>query len=200
MSKKGGGWKNESQRHRMASMGISTTYKYKGSGKRKLQIMLPEYTKKQISHITQMADEGSKEWIAELKVKNGQIYMDDIQISNEVDHSYLNWSTGDENEDVGYIHFHPKSLIPEFTAQDFVLACNIHELRKNKESYPYTIMGLIYPTKKGYEIRMYGVNPGEDRKNDFDGLIAVESDMKDKLKKMEASGELIRMKEKNGKK
>jgi len=192
---KGNGWYNESHRHKLASMGIKTTYKYKGSGKRKLQIMLPEYTKQQITHITKMADEGSKEWIAELKVKNGQIYMNDIQISQEVDHSYLHWDSGDELEDVGYIHFHPKSLIPEFTAQDFVLAINVHNLRKNKNIYPYTIMGLIYPTKKGYEIKMFGINPSEKRIEDFEGLIAVESNMKDKLKQMEASGELIKMRE-----
>jgi len=193
---KGSGWHKESHRHRLASMGISTSYKYKGSGKRKLQIMLPKYTKEQIVHITRMADEGSKEWIAELKVKNGEIYLNDIQISTEVDHSYLNWTKGDEDEDVGYIHFHPKSLIPEFTAQDFVLAFNVHKLRKNKDEYPYTIMGLIYPTQKGYEIKMFGVNPSENRINDFEGLIAVESDMKEKLKQMEASGELIKMSEK----
>ena len=42
---------------------------------------------------------------------------------------------------------------------------------------------------------MFGINPNEKRIEDFEGIIAVESDMVDKLKQMEASGELIKMKE-----
>ena len=194
MKKKGKGWHKESRRHSLSSKGIKSTQKYKvskGKGKTKLSIGLPEYSKDMIKHITELAD--GKEWIAELNVVKGDIIIDDIQISEEIDHSYLRWNNGDEVHNVGYIHYHPETLIPEFSAQDFVLAFNIHDLRANKDEYPYTVMGLVYPDGDKLKVKMYGVDPSKERVKEFEGLELVERDLKDKLECMEQKKELIRM-------
>ena len=188
------GWKGNSHAHSLASKGIRTKYSYKSKGNPKLSIGLPAYSKDRIEHIIKLAD--GKEWIAELKMMKGDIIIDDIQISDKLDQSFLHWTSGDEKTDVGYIHYHPPELIPEFSSQDFVLAFNIHQLRTNKDEYPYTIMGLVYPSGDGHEIRMYGINPSKTKMEEFEGQMVTEKDLEETLTRMEASGELIKMWEK----
>ena len=81
------GWKGESRRHSLARKGIKTKYNViKSKGKPKLKIGLPNYSSDQIKHLCQLA--GGKEWIAELNMVNGDILIDDIQVSKEINHSY----------------------------------------------------------------------------------------------------------------
>ena len=192
------GWYGNKQKHSLASRGIKSKYQYKSSGKPKLAIGLPSYTKERIGHLSELAQ--GKEWIAELKMMNGDIIIDDIQISDTVDQSFLHWTTGDEETDVGYIHYHPAELIPEFSAQDFVLAINVHEMREHKDIHPYTLMGLVYPLGDKLEIVIYAINPKKGRKKDFEGKMLVESDMKETLDKMKASKELLELREVNERK
>lgn len=187
------GWHGNKQAHSLASRGIKSKYQYSSSGKPRLAIGLPDYTKERIKHITELAD--GKEWIAELKMLKGDIIIDDIQISEIIDQSFLHWNTGDEETDVGYIHYHPPELIPEFSAQDFVLAINVHEMRNNTEKYPYTLMGLVVPEKDGLKTIIYAINPKKGRKSDFEGKMVVESDLKDVLDEMIESKELLKLRE-----
>lgn len=189
-------WRGNPMGHSLASRGVKTKYQMKQvKGKPKLKLGLPPYVKDQIKHLTEMADDGGKEWIAELSMINGDIIIDDVQVSKELDVSFLRWNHGDEDRNIGYIHYHPAELIPEFTTQDFILAYEIHKLRKNKENMPYTIMGLIYPENGELVIVLYGINPSKTGVENFEGLIAVESDMRDTLDKMKENKELIEMRE-----
>ena len=189
------GWHGKRQAHSLASKGIKSKYQYNSSGKPKLTVGLPDYTRERVKHITDLSD--GKEWIAELKLLKEDIIIDDIQISESLDQSFLHWNDGDEETDVGYIHYHPPELIPEFSAQDFVLAINVHEMRKNKEKYPYTLMGLVYPEKDKLKIVIYGINPKKGRKSDFEGKMVVESDLKDVLDEMVENKELLKMRDIN---
>lgn len=189
------GWSGEPYNHSLASKGISTKYRYNAKGSPKLSVGLPPYMKERIKYLTELAEEGKKEWIAELTLINGNIIIDDIQVSKKVDSSFLRWNQGDEINNIGYIHYHPANLIPEFSAQDFTLAINVHNLRKNKKGRPYTIMGLVHPDKKVLKTILYGIKPSKKRLAQFDGLVAVESDMRDIIEDMERRGELIRMNE-----
>lgn len=189
------GWFGKKEQHSLASRGISSKYIYKTSGKPKLKIGLPSYTKERIKHITELSENGHKEWIAELKMLKEDIIIDDIQISDTIDQSFLNWNIGDEETDVGYIHFHPSELIPEFSSQDFVLACTIHEMRTNKERYPYTLMGLVVPENGALKITIYGLNPEKNRIDYFENKMLVESDMKDVLDEMKETKELLVLRE-----
>lgn len=194
------GWKGESRRHSLARKGVKTAKgitnsKYNvinSKGKPKLKIGLPDYSRDQIKHLCQLAN--GKEWIAELNMVNGDILIDDIQVSKEVDHSYLRWNKGDESHNVGYIHFHPKTLIPEFSAQDFVLAIEIHDIRGNKGNYPYTIMGLVYPDDNDkLHLRMYAINPKQDYKPMLEGREVTERDLKEEIDVMISNQELIKL-------
>lgn len=188
-------WNQESHRHAMAAKGVKTKYIYRAHGNPKLAVALPSYSEERIKHITSLSDEGQKEWIAEMIILNGEVIIDDIRPSEILDKSNLHWTLGDDKRDVGYIHYHPPQLIPEFSAQDFVLAINVHNLRTNKNKYPYTIMGLVYPDGNKLKVRLYGIKPKQNRIKQFEGLVATESDMKETLEKMKKSGELICMKE-----
>ena len=189
------GWHGKKQAHSLASKGIKSKYQYNSNGKYKLAVGLPDYTRERVKHITDLSD--GKEWIAELKMLKSDIIIDDIQISESLDQSFLHWNVGDEETDVGYIHYHPPELIPEFSAQDFVLAINVHEMRENKEKYPYTLMGLVYPEKDELKIVIYGINPKSGRKSDFEGKMVVESDLKEVLDEMVENKELIKMRDIN---
>lgn len=183
----------------MNRKGIKTAnakYQYSSRGKKKLKVALPDYSREVIKHITRISN--GKEWIAELNMINGEIIIDDIQVSHEINHSYLHWDRDDESKNVGYIHYHPPTIIPEFSAQDFVLAMNIHELRHNKEHYPYTIMGLVYPDGDKLKTRIYAINPDETKIEEFEGLVATEKDMKDKLDRMVENKELLKLKNLSG--
>lgn len=188
-------WKGESRKHSLARKGIRTASKYsikQSNGKPKLKVGLPQYTKEQIKYLCKLAD--GKEWIAELNITNGDILIDDIQVSKEINHSYLNWNKGDESHNVGYIHFHPKTLIPEFSAQDFVLALEIHNIRENKETYPYTLMGLVYPDDNDQlHTRIYALNPKEDRKALFEGKEVTERDLKKEIDMLIKNRELMKL-------
>ncbi len=162
----------------------------------KIKIGLPHYTKEQIEYLTKIAN--NKEWIAELKMMNGNIVMDDIQISDKIDKSYLSWHDGDEKNNVGFIHNHPNGIIPEFSARDFELTIKIHRLRENKSEYPYTLMGLVYEKDGKLVTVIYAMKPKKNRERDFEGLEAVESDFSSTIKEMEKSKELIKLKETNG--
>ena len=187
------GWHRDSQKHALASKGIVTKYQYSATGKPMLKVGLPSFTTEQIKTITNLAD--GKEWIAELKELKSEIIIDDIQISDNLDESFLNWNSGDEINDIGYIHYHPKELIPEFSAQDFVLALTIHDMRVNKDKYPYTLMGLVYPDGDKLVIRVYGIKADKNTIKQFENKPIVESDMKEIIDKMCNNKELIKMKE-----
>lgn len=192
----GKGWKREKQRHSLAAKGISSSYQLKVQGKPHLAIRLPKYARDQIKQLTQMAHDGQKEWIAEFTIINGDIIINDVQISEEIDHSYLKWDTGDEKNNIGYIHFHPQILIPEFSEQDFVLAMNLHDMRKNKEAYPYTLMGLVYPDKGKLVIRLYAMKPNNGRAKDFNGENNnTEANLQPLLNEMMNTQELLKLKE-----
>lgn len=199
MAGKGKGWHDDSRRHSLSRKGIKTA-KYsmgKGKGKPKLKIGLPSYSKEQIKHISKLAQ--GKEWIAELNMVNGDILIDDIQISKEINHSYLRWNKGDESHNVGYIHYHPKTLIPEFSAQDFILAMEIHEIRENKEKYPFTIMGLVYPDDDGkLHLKMYAINPKKDHKPMFEGKEITERDLNKEIDMLVKNKELIKLHDMSG--
>jgi len=193
-------WKNESRKHSLARRGIKTASgippsKYstiQSDGKSKLKIGLPEYSKEQIKYLCQLAE--GKEWIAELNMVNDDILIDDVQVSKEINHSYLRWNTGDEDYNVGYIHYHPKTLIPEFSAQDFVLALEIHEIRQNKDKYPYTLMGLVYPDDNdALHLRIYALNPNGNRKHLFEGREVTERDLKDDIDMLIKSKEMMKL-------
>jgi len=187
-------WPGERQRHAMSARGVtSSTYQYNAHGKRVLKIGLPSYTKEEVKHLSEIAQ--GKEWIAELSMLNGHIIIDDVQISDKLDYSELRWNIGDDVRDVGYIHYHPPGIIPEFSSEDFVLAFQIHKLRKNCKDYPYTIMGLVYPSKTGFKMRLYGVKPSDSRMKQLEGVHSVESSFNNVLEDMIHNGELIKMKE-----
>lgn len=194
MKKQGTGWKGESRRHSLARKGIKTS-KYNvipSKGKEKLQIGLPDYVREQIKHLSELSD--GKEWIAELNMVNGDILVDDIQVSKEINHSYLRWNEGDESHNVGYIHYHPKTLIPEFSAQDFVLAMEIHNIRKNKEQYPYTLMGLVYPDDNDkLHLRIYAINPKKDYKYLFENKEVTEKDLDKEINMLLQSKEMMKL-------
>lgn len=190
-------WEGDSRRHSLARKGVKTSKYTVSKGKPKLKVGLPSYSKEQIKHLSKLAQ--GKEWIAELNMVNGEILIDDIQVSKEINHSYLRWNKGDESHNVGYIHYHPKTLIPEFSAQDFVLALEIHEIRENKDKYPYTIMGLVYPDDKHkLHLRMYAINPKKDRKVMFEGKNITERDLKKELDTLVKNKELIKLHEMSG--
>lgn len=198
------GWPKESRRHGLASKGIPTarSRKYQVSGtqqKPKLKIGLPSYTHEQIRYISHISN--GKEWIAEIKMVNGNLFIDDIQISKKIDKSFLHWTYGDESNNVGYIHLHPKGIMPEFSAEDFILAFTIHEKRENKKNYPYTIMGVVYPENDKLIIKLYAVKPKAETIKQFElyrGTKFIERDIQDKLDKMEENKELIKLHEISG--
>lgn len=198
MKGQGSGWHGESRKHSLARKGIKTAQGIESSkytmkttkGKPKLKVGLPEYSKEQIKHLCLLAE--GKEWIAELNMINGDILIDDVQVSKEIDHSYLRWNDGDESSNVGYIHYHPKTLIPEFSAQDFVLAMEIHNIRENKKKYPYTLMGLVYPEENDQlSIRIYAINPKKDHKVLFEGKELTERDLQKEMDVLIKSKELM---------
>jgi len=189
-------WKGESRRHSLARKGIKTSTPYysidvKSDGRPKLRVGLPSYSRDLLRQLCDIA--GDKEWIAELSMIKGNILIDDIQVSDEIDHSYLRWNKGDEANNVGYIHYHPPSLIPEFSAQDFVLALEIHDQRENKEKYPYTLMGLVYPDDGGLHVKIYAINPKSDRRSLFEGKEVAERDLQKELNMLKGNGELIEL-------
>lgn len=187
-------WLGERQRHAMSAKGILTKdYCYNAHGKKELGIYLPAYTADRVKHINKITD--GKEWIAELSIINGYIIIDDIQASDKIDYSQLRWNIGDDMRDIGYIHLHPQGIIPDFSSTDFVLAINIHKLRKNKKKYPYTIMGVVYPKNNKTVIRLYGINPKSGRIKDFENLKVTESHLGFVLDDMISTKELIKMKE-----
>jgi hypothetical protein len=191
-------WHFESRRHELASKGIRTsdispTYNYSAHGKPMLKVGLPSYTREKLKTLNAVAD--GKEWIAELIAIKGVVFIDDVQISDTVDKSWLRWDKGDEKRDIGYIHFHPPGIIPEFSAQDFVLAMNVHELRTNKKDYPYTIMGMVYPKGEDLNIVIYGINSPKSRKKEFEGKEVVESALSDTINDMIKKKELLKLKE-----
>ena len=95
---------------------------------------------------------------------------------------------------MGYIHFHPKTLIPEFSAQDFVLAMEIHEIRENKDKYPYTIMGLVYPDDNdNLKLRMYAINPKKDYRSKFEDREVTERDLKEEIDMMIQNQEMVKL-------
>lgn len=187
-------WKGESRRHSLAKKGIRTA-KYsmiKSKGKEKLKIGLPSYSLEQLKHLSELSD--GKEWIAELNIVKGDILIDDIQVSEEINHSYLRWNKGDEAHNVGYIHYHPKSLIPEFSAQDFVLAMEIHKIRENKDKQPYTLMGLVYPDDEdNLKIKIYAINPKKDFTHLFEGREVTERDLNKEIDTLMANKELMKL-------
>jgi len=192
MTNKRRGWYNESTRHSLARRGVKT---YVAKGK-KLKIGLPSFTIDKIKALNQVAK--GDEWIAELIMLGGEIFIDDIQISDLQNKSYLRWNTGDDERDIGYIHYHPDGIIPEFSATDFILAMKIHDLRKQKKSYPYTVMGLVFSDSGRIYIRMYGIKPKKSRLEEFlkfENEMKTESGMKELLDKMTKTGELIKMEE-----
>ncbi len=201
MGSKGSGYFGHSREHGLHRKGIPTHSKgiqntkynvIKSKGKSKLTVGLPPYSKAQIKHISKLAE--GKEWIAELNMVNGDILIDDIQVSKEINHSYLRWNKGDEAHNVGYIHYHPATLIPEFSAQDFVLAMEIHDIRENKHKYPYTIMGLVYPDKNGkLHLRMYAIKPKKDHKKKFEGREVTERDLQKEIKMLIKNKELMKL-------
>jgi hypothetical protein len=191
-------WHFESRRHGLASKGIRTsdispTYHYMANGKPALKVGLPSYTREQLKSLNDLA--AGKEWIAELIAIKGVIFIDDVQISDTVDKSWLRWDKGDEKRDIGYIHFHPPGIIPEFSAQDFVLAMNVHNLRTNRKDYPYTIMGLVYPKDNELMIVLYGINASKSRMKEFEGKEMVESQLKNIIDDMVKNKELLKLKE-----
>ena len=188
------GWPGERQRHAMSARGVTnTTYRYNSRGKQKLQVGLPPFMRGEVRYLSNIAR--GKEWIAELSMINDHIIIDDVQMSDKLDYSELRWNIGDDERDIGYIHYHPPGIIPEFSSEDFVLAIKVHNLRKNCKEYPYTIMGMVYPTKDGFNVRLYGVNPSEGRMSQFEGMHTVESKFNNILMDMERKGELIKMEE-----
>ena len=189
-------WKGESRRHSLARKGIKTTDTYevsiKSDGKPKLRVGLPSYSRDLLRQLCDIADD--KEWIAELSMIKGNILIDDIQVSDEIDHSYLRWNKGDEANNVGYIHYHPPSLIPEFSAQDFVLALEIHDQRENKERYPFTLMGLVFPDDdNNLHVKMYALNPKKDRRAIFESKEVAERDLQKELNMLKDNGELVEL-------
>jgi len=189
-------WPRESQRHAMSSRGVPTAkYRYNARGSPRVEVGLPQYTKQQIEHLSSLAQ--GKEWIAELSIINGEVIIDDIQVSDKIDQSNLRWNIGDNVRNVGYIHNHPPGIIPEFSAQDFILAFNIHELRQNKDKYPYTIMGVVYPIGETLKIKLYGINPTPERLRQFEeyrDIEATEEAMQPLLEEMKRRGELLDLK------
>ena len=129
------GWYNEPQRHSMAAKGIKTAQNSIKTEK------LKDYIINQIKHFNEIAD--GKEWIAEIMSINGHILLNDVQFSDKTDYSELKWDVEDDERVIGYIHYHPPGIMDEFSAQDFELACTVHNLRKNKDKFTYTIMGVI---------------------------------------------------------
>ncbi|MCK4545030.1 hypothetical protein KAU43_05785 [candidate division WOR-3 bacterium] len=192
------GWKGESRRHSLSRKGIKTSkdnekYKFiRGKGNPTLKIELPDYTKKQIEHFSDLANR--EEWIAELDMVRGDILIDDLQVSDEMDASYLRWNKGDESKCVGYIHYHPNTLVPEFSAQDFILAMEIHNVRENKAKYPYTLMGLVYPDENDdLHVRIFALNPKKDRKYLFEGKVATERDLKKEIDMLIKNKEMMKL-------
>lgn len=196
------GWSGESQRHSLSAKGIQSSYNYSAKGKPRLIIGLPSYTKEKLKMLNEIAN--GKEWIAELIIVNESIFIDDIRVSDQHAKSWLNWNSGDDLRDVGYIHYHPPGIIPEFSAQDFILVSEVHKLRKNKEKYPYTIMGLVYPKGEDLQVILYGYNGSKSRQKDFEtkdakgSIVAkelVESDMQDIIDDMIKKKELLKLSE-----
>jgi len=154
---------------------------------------LEDYISNQIKHYIKASN--GKEWIAEIIEINGNVMLNDVQFSDKTDYSELKWDMEDDMKVIGYIHYHPPGIKEEFSAQDFELASTIHNLRKNKEKYTYTIMGVV---SKDYNdkitAKFYGIKPKKPFKVK-DMEVKVESDFKDKLDKMEQNQELIKIKE-----
>lgn len=189
-------WQNESQRHLLSSKGIPNRYILNSQGKPKIKVGLPKYFIDQIKYLIKTAD--NNEWIAEIVSLNGLITIDDVQISDKMDYSELRWNKGDEKRAIGYIHYHPKGLIKEFSAEDFVLTCTIHDLRDNKTEYPYTIMGVIHhhdDKKNKYSVQLYAVKPNPNRSKQFEKESGTESSFSSIIDDMKKNNEILKMKE-----
>ena len=224
------GWYGEPVRHGLASRGIKTSTKEDKSINKigdflddlnlknlyhlaALGIRTDERLKLSDSKTQEILDlneraEHEYEWIADLDIdEDGNIYINDEVISEEHDSADMNWQehvTADDYADpevcVGYIHYHPKTVDEKETAQDYILALTIDDLRdeSNKDRFRPTVFGLVrddwvkfyYLTpcvdskvnykKKLEKIRDTHTNGKISLKEYFEKLDSVKEEMKDK--------------------
>ena len=176
-------WNDDSARHALASMGIKTTFKSdkkppadKGGGLKVINLgfesmglkdaNLHEKSYELMKNLCER--DPDSEWIADLDYyDNGNIVMNDHQATIRPDESQLFWNDYSPKDDphndpefcIGFIHYHPPKVDERPSAQDFVLALTIDELRSkdNKKRYPETMFGVVIPG----HVRLYSIKPDE---------------------------------------
>lgn len=171
------GWYGDPERHRMSALGIkSTVPKALAKDKSGMNIdqtlnllntdisllgmaggrkLTPEaYAKvKELNN-----DVPDREWIADLDIDHDDdIVLSDTRISDKVDESQMEWNHDITDTDpypdpehcIGYIHSHPPAVDPRPSAQDFILALTIDDLRleSNKDKHPGTMFGVVTTDK-----------------------------------------------------
>lgn len=170
----GKGWHGDSYKHALASHGVSLKSNSKSVIIKSMQILNSAIEKTARGRIREKVEEANEEvnhkneWIGDLDLnEDTEVVLTDIQQSDEPDESELNWNNDITHKDpypdpehcIGYLHYHPPSVDPRASVQDFILALTIHEMRsdKNKEKHPETIFGVVTDDKTKY----YAINPDD---------------------------------------
>ncbi len=132
-----------------------------------------------------------KEWIADLDYGKPYIYINDSVISDKTDESELDWRETITNEEkergeetdpnncIGYIHYHPKGVDKRPTAQDFILALNIDEMRNedNKDRFRPTTFGVV----RDDSLRFFFLTPSDEQRKELrKKLQNIQMDSKEK--------------------
>ncbi len=198
------GWHGEPYRHSLASRGIKTTGKGKvDSSISKNHIKNPRFSlflengelqdrhKYKIQELNERAQH-KYEWIADLDVdENGDVFIADEQVSDKEDESELNWQDDVTNENrypdmlpdeencVGYIHYHPSTVDERATAADFELALTLHHHREDdsKEKLPYTTFCVVTDEYA----KFFFLNPSDEEEAEelHDSFKEIEQDAQD---------------------
>lgn len=187
------GWYGHPNAHALASQGIKTTAKAKpssmGEGLALVNTFLSlgaggRLRADAFAKMKEYNDEVSNktEWIADLDMNDdGEIVISDVQFSKKVDESQMNWNEDVTHKDsypdpdhcVGYIHSHPPTVDPRPSAQDFILALTVDDLRleANKQQHPQTMFGVVTADK----VKFFAVAPKGATKRWVDKLKAVQN-------------------------
>lgn len=194
------GWHNESRRHSLAAKGVRTRGEVPiprvlNGDKPMPLFVFSGPVLGMIREYNEISD--GKEWIAEFDLVRGNVILNDVQFSDDVDASYLKWDgERDSAHNVGYVHYHPGNLVPKFTAQDFVLGCKLHGLRGGDTIHkmPYTLMGLVLPDR----IVLIAIKPRAHRMEQFrecvasDGTPDTVQRLNNIVGEMQKRGEIVR--------
>lgn len=132
--------------------------------------------KETITNLNEEADY-KYEWIADLDHGGDQIYINDAVISDKTDESEMDWRENitqeeeergeqtDEDNCVGYIHYHPESVDKRPTAQDFILALSIDSMRNeyNKDRFRPTTFAVV----RDDSVRFYFLTPPDEKREEY---------------------------------